>query len=232
MAFTIVAVGMAVVTLVYGVWSLVNVLAIRTYRSTTSFPLTDTLVLRTGDGRVTLIPDATDEIVVEATVRRGLVDTREVATVQGGELVVDGACTAVFTSFCSVTLTVHVPRHLNLRGGIDDGRLTADGLIGSVDLRVGDGTVELHHLGSDHVDVSAVDGRVDIGLTDAPQVISLRTEDGTASVCLPAGAPSSSVTTTRRGDGSIVVDVPDDPRSSRSIALSTVDGRVAARFCS
>ncbi|MGZ4710935.1 MAG: hypothetical protein ACXWBN_19525 [Acidimicrobiales bacterium] len=228
--FTVAAVLVTLLTLAYGVVFIVNVLAIRTYHSTTTFPLTDTLVLKGGDSRITLVADATDEIVVDATVRRGLVDARSVATMDGDELVLDGGCRSPFASFCSVTLTVHVPRHLSLRGGISDGSLTADGLIGPVSLSVADGRVDLANMDADTVDLAVVDGRVDLGLVSSPQSIRVRTADGRASVCLPEAAPAYAVTE-HEADGAVRVDVPDDPRSSRPMDLSTADGSISVAFC-
>jgi hypothetical protein len=221
---------LTVATLAYGVVSLVNVLAIRTYRSTTAFPLTDGLVLKGTDSRITLVADATDEIVVEATVRHGLIDSRPVATVRDGELVVDGGCTSPFGSFCSVTLTVHVPRHLDLSGRVEDGSLTADGLIGSVSLAVADGRVQLTHLSADTVDLTAADGSVDLGLVTSPRSIRVHTADGRAAVCIPSDAPTYAVSE-HRADGSIRVGVPDDPRSGRPMDLSTADGSISVDFC-
>ncbi len=157
--FSVLAVGVTLATMAYGVVSLVNVLAVRTYRTTTSFPLTDTLVLKGGNSRITLVADATDAIVVEASVRRGIIDPPALASVRGDELVLDGSCAQVLTSFCSVELTVHVPEHLNLRGGVDDGSLQASGLIGSVDVSIGDGWADLTDFDADTVDLSTADGQ-------------------------------------------------------------------------
>jgi hypothetical protein len=213
------------------VTTLVNVLGIRTYRSTTSFPLTHTLVLRGGDSRVTLVADATDQIVVESTVRRGIIDPGAVASMQGDTLVLHGDCVArVLTSFCSVTLTVHVPRDLSLRGSIDDGTLTAAGLVGPVALSIGDGRVDLRDMDADSVDLSALDGRVDVSLVRAPQSVRVRTADGSASICLPDESPGYSVTQ-HKADGAIHVGVADDPRSTRPMDLSTVDGSIRVDLC-
>lgn len=228
--FTVLAVGVTLVTLAYGVASLVNVLAVRTYHSTTAFPLTDTLVLKGGDSRITLVADATDEIVVESSVRRGIVDPPVVASMRGDELVLDGRCAQVLTSFCLVTLTVHVPRHLSLQGGLDDGTLVADGLIGPVALAIGDGRVDLRNMDADTVDLSAWDGSIDISLVRSPQSLRVRTADGRASVCLPSEAASYSVTE-RRADGSIRVGITVDPRSTRPMDLTTADGSIRVDLC-
>jgi len=224
------SIAFTLATLAYGVTAIVNVLALRTYHSTSSFPLTDTLVLRTGDARVTLVSDATDAVVVDATVRRGLVSSRPVATMRGDQLVLDGSCRAVFVSFCSVTLTVHVPRHVNLSGHIEDGSLTAEGLVGTLSLSVVDGHVDLADMQADTVDLTTVDGRIDVTLRSSPQSVRIRTTDGRASVCLPTEAPPYSVTE-RKVDGAIRVDVPDDPRSTLPMDLSTVDGSISVAFC-
>ena len=228
--FAVLAIGITLVSVAYGVASVVNVLAVRTYHTTTSFPLTDTLVLRGGDSRITLVADATDEIVVEASVRRGIVDPPVVASMRGDELVLDGSCAQVFTSFCLVTLTVHVPQHLSLRGGLDDGTLTANGLIGPVALSIGDGWADLTDFDADTVDLSVVDGHAEISLVDAPESIRLRSGDGTASICLPQDAPAYAAAVSK-ADGSVRVEVPVDPRSSRPMDLSTVDGGISARLC-
>jgi hypothetical protein len=228
--FTIVAIGLAVLTMVYGVAVVVNLLAVRTYRSTTTFPLTNTLVLHGGDSRDTLVADATDEIAVESVVRRGLVDDHPVARMDGDVLTLDGGCDSIVTSFCSVTIIVHVPRHLSLQGHIEDGSLTADGLTGAVSLSVADGRAELTRMDADSVDLSTLDGRADISLVSSPQSIRIRTGDGQASVCVPSEAPAYAITE-HQGDGRIRVGIPDDPRSSRPIDLATTDGSVSLDFC-
>jgi len=230
LVFVILAVGLALVTIGWGCASVVAALGIRTYHSTTSFPITDDLVIRGGDGSITLIADATDEIVVDATVRHGLGGAHPVASEQTDGLVLDGGCTSVFNTFCSVTFTVHVPRHLNLRGSVGDGSLTARGLVGTVAFSVGDGRVDLQEMDADSVDLSAGDGSIHVGLVSAPQSIHVVTGDGSGSVCLPSSTPSYAVIL-HKGDGSIHVDVPNDSRSSRTMALSTGDGSISARLC-
>jgi len=230
--FTVLAIGLTLVTLAYGVTTLVNVLGIRTYRTTTAFPLTHTLVLRGGDSRITLVADATDQIVVESSVRRGIIDPGAVAEMQGDTLHLDGACVArVLTSFCSVTLTVHVPRDLALQGSLDDGSLTADGLVGPVSLTIADGQVDLRNMDADTVDLSTSDGRIDLSLVSAPQSVRVHTSDGSASVCLPDESPGYSVTQ-RKVDGAIHVGVADDPRSTRPMDLRTADGSIRIDLCS
>jgi hypothetical protein len=230
MLFAILAVGLAIVTIGYGVASIVNALALRTYHETLTFPLVDDLVLRAGDADITLIADATDEITVDYRVRRGLSDARPAAELQDGDLVLDGGCRSLFDSFCSVEMTVHVPPRINLHGGLEDGSLRGSGLVGTVDLGVADGWIDLDDLDADSVDMSVADGHAEISLIDAPASIRVRSADGTATVCLPADAPPYAVTVDQ-ADGSVRVEVPDDPRSSRPMVLSTADGGITARFC-
>ena len=229
--FTVAAVALTLATVIYGVTGLVNLLGVRTYRSTTAFPLTHTLVLRGGDSRITLVADATDQIVVESSVRRGIVDPGAVASMRGDELVLDGSCVArALPSLCLVTLTVHVPRDLALEGSLDDGTLTADGLVGPVSLTIADGRVDLRNMDADTVDLRTVDGSIDLSLARVPQSVRVHTSDGSASVCLPDESPGYSVPE-RTADGSIRVGVTDDPRSSRPMDLSTSDGSIRVDLC-
>jgi len=227
---TVGAVLLALATVSYGVLSVLSVAAIRTYRTTTSFPLTNHLVLRGGDAEITLVADATDEIVVESEIRRGLGGASAGARLDGDDLVLDGGCDGFPSSFCSIRLTVHVPERLDLEGRITDGSLTAAGLVGTIDLRVADGRLDLTGMQADTVALSVQDGSADLRLVNAPRSISVRTADGRATICVPESAPAYSVTT-RQSDGRVRVEIPDDPRSDRPADLSTVDGTVTARFC-
>ena len=75
-AFAVLAVLFAVLAVAWTCFTAVDLLARRTYHTTDSYPVVGALDLQTGDANVTIVPDATDRIVVDRTVRRGLVARR------------------------------------------------------------------------------------------------------------------------------------------------------------
>ena len=187
-------------------------------------------MLKGGDSRITLVADATDEVIVESSVRRGLVDPPAVATCRATSSCSTVAAPRCSTSFCSVDAHRARAPAPQPAGGIEDGSLTARGLIGSVRVSVADGRVDLADMDADTVDLSIGDGSARLRLVNAPQSVSVRTGDGRGSVCIPSTSPSYAVTV-HKADGSVRVDVASDARSSRPMTLTTGDGSVAAGFC-
>lgn len=243
-----VAIVVALVAVAYGCFVVVNLLGLRTYRTTSSYPAATDLELRGGDEKVTLVPDAGDRIIVERTVRRDLRPAKTTTKYSHGTLIVGGGCSAGLHVFCSASVTIHVPHHIDVRGHLSDGSFSASGLAGSVHLSTGDGSVHLDRLtgplwlhagdGSVHVqrlsgptvDIATGDGSVHVGLTTAPSSISVETGDGSVDVCLPRGAPAYAIAT-HTGDGGVDNQLPNDPRADRSMRVSTGDGHVSLHLC-
>jgi hypothetical protein len=234
----------ALVSVGYGCLVLVNLLGQRTYHSTRHFPITHELVLDGGDENVTIVPDATDQVVVQQTVLRGIQHTHGSDHVDAtGALHLGVKCPPWVPTTCNIHTTVHVPVDLDVRGSLGDGDLHATGLTGSFHLSAGDGSIELvRHVGdvwlhsgdgsvrltelrARQVAVSTGDGSVSIDLAEPPDSVVLRSGDGSVNLAVPDDGTAYAVTTST-GDGSVHDDLANDPRASRHIDVHTGDGSV------
>ena len=246
--FAVLAVVFALSTVAWGCWSLVDVMALRTYHTTTSFPIVDHLELHVRDADVTLVPDATDRIVVDRTVRRGLRTATYSAHEQDGTLVLRDGCHFGMGIGCSTSLTVHVPIAMSVSGSMGDGSFSARGLVGGVQLTTADGDVHLQamngsvtlHSGDGElvigdqrapaVSISSGDGDIHLILANSPSSVHLSTGDGDVNLCLPHGTGPYAVTT-QHGSGNLEDEVPSDPRAADTLTVSAGDGDLALLLC-
>jgi DUF4097 and DUF4098 domain-containing protein YvlB len=247
-AFAVLAVLFAVLTIAWTCFTVVDLLARRTYRTTASYPVVGVLDLQTGDADVTIVPDATARIVVDRTVRRGLVRVADHDVERDGTLVIDDGCHRIFSWSCSMAITIHTPVQLTVQGRLGDGDFhdqgtsgaltlsTGDGDIdltrvtGAVTLHTGDGDITAHALTSPAVSISSGDGDLSLELANAPQQIRIDTGDGDVDACLPADTPPYLVTT-QTGDGQLDNQVPTSPSSDHVLAVSAGDGDIHLRLC-
>ena len=121
----------------------VDLLARRTYRTTDSYPVVGALDLQTGDANVTIVPDATDRIVVDRTVRRGLVRVVDHDMERDGTLVIDDGCHRIFSWTCSMSITIHMPVQLTIQGAWPTATSTTAGPLALLRLSTGDGDIDL-----------------------------------------------------------------------------------------
>ena len=223
-------------------------LALRTYHSTTILPIVHRIELQSGDADVTIVPDATNHIVVDRTIVRGLrqADTR--AFERDGTLTVNGGCHGWRGSHCTVSITIHVPIDVDVTGRLGDGNLmvrgtkglvqvsSSDGDIqldrvtGPVELHSGDGDVQIYALTAPTVQVSSGDGDMDVQLASPPGTIALHSGDGDVDVCLPRSTPPYAVTS-HLGDGNLDNQLPSDPSAVRTLSIITGDGDARLHLC-
>jgi Putative adhesin len=242
------AIAFALVTVSWGCFSLIDSLAIRTYRSTTTLPIAHRIDLQAGDADVTIVPDASNQIVVDRTVRRGLQRADAQAFERDGALIIDGGCHGPFGWTCSVSITIHVPVDVDVVGSVGDGNMSdrgthglvqvtsSDGDIyldhveGAVRLQTADGNVQVYGLVAPDVQASSGDGDMDVELASSPDSITVHSGDGDVDVCLPRATPPYAVTT-RQGDGSLDNQLPTDPGADRRLIVTTGDGDALLHFC-
>lgn len=246
--FGVLAVVFALAVVAWGCWSLVDLLALRTYHSTTTLPIVHLVELRADDADVTLIPDATGRIVVERTIERGLRHADAQALERDGRLVVSGGCRGPFGWHCSVSFTIHVPTDVDVIGQLRDGNLSdqgthgsvqvssgdgdldLDGVDGTVVLHTGDGDVHVEALTASSVTASSGDGDLDIELASPPASVALHSGDGDVDVCLPRSTPPYAVNA-HTGDGSLNNQIPSDPGAPRTMTVTTGDGDAVLHLC-
>ncbi len=247
-AFGGLAVLFALATIGWGCFTLLDGLALRTYRSTTSLPIVHRVELEAGDADVTIVPDATDRIVIDRSVRRGLQHADTQVFERDGTLVVRSECHGPFGWTCSVAMTIHVPVDFDVVGHLGDGNLSVrgthglvqvssgdgdiqlDGVAGPVQLHSGDGNVQIYGLVTPRVQVSSGDGDMDVELASSPGVIALHSGDGNVDVCLPRATPPYAVST-HLGNGSLDNQLPTDPGAARTLTVTTGDGDALLHLC-
>jgi hypothetical protein len=246
--FGVLAILLALVTVGWFVVVLLDFATVRTYRTTSSYPVVSTLELRTGDADVHVVPDSPNRIVVDVDTRHGLQHQNFRAGIQGDALVLTGGCQQFFGFLCHTTVTVHGPAQLAINGDIRDGEVSANGIAGAVDLaagdgdlsfshtsgpmqiRNGDGDVDLFELSTDSLLLRMGDGDLEASLTNSPRSIRVQAGDGDLNVCLPRSAPPYAVTV-HHGDGSLTKEIPSDPRVSRTLVVDAGDGDITLRLC-
>lgn len=247
-AFAVLAVLFAVLAVAWTCFTAVDLLARRTYHTTNSYPVVGTLDLQTGDADVTIVPDATDRIVVDRTVRRGLVRVVDHDMERDGTLVIDDGCHRIFSWTCSTSITIHTPVQLTIQGRLADGNFhdrgttgalslsTGDGDIdltqvtGAVTLHTGDGDIATHALTSPAVSIGSGDGNLSLELANSPQQIRIDTGDGDVDACLPRDTPPYAVTT-HTGNGQVDNQLPTSPTADHALAVSAGDGDIHLHLC-
>jgi hypothetical protein len=204
------------------------------------------VVVRTDSGSIEIVGAETSEVIVEARVRRSLVDPSVEARSEAGAVVVEGACPGFAPGFCSVDLVVRVPSSLGARVEGRDGAVTVRGLSGDVsitsvdgdvtvdDLRgglsvdLGDGSVLGTGLGG-HARVSTGDGAATLAFRDPPQSVSLSSGNGDLALVVPDG-PETYRVDASTGDGRVDTAVRTDPASTRTLDLHSGDGSITVRY--
>jgi DUF4097 and DUF4098 domain-containing protein YvlB len=100
----------------------------------------------------------------------------------------------------NVSLEVYVPRSTTLRAVSGDGRIVFEGINGDLDLRTGDGSIDVQN-GRGHLNAVTGDGRIRI--VDYNGQVETRTGDGSISLSGRFDQLSA-----RTGDGSIALALP------------------------
>jgi hypothetical protein len=247
-AFGVLAVLFALATVGWGCFSLIDALALRSYHSTTTLPIVHRVDLEAADADVTIVPDATAQIVIDRTARRGLQRADMQAFERNGTLIVRGGCGGPFGWTCSVSMTIHVPTDFDVVGHLGDGNLsdrgthglvqvsTGDGNIeldhveGAVQLHSGDGEVQIYGLVAPSVQVTSGDGDMDVQLASSPDAIALHSGDGNVDVCLPQSTPPYAVTT-RLGGGNLNNQLPTEPGAGHTLTVTSGNGDALLHLC-
>jgi hypothetical protein len=201
------------------------------------------LSVEIGAGTVRLRPADGEDIVVRRTVRHGWREPKLDEQSDGSEATIAASCPS-FGGTCEIRYDVAVPdgldvelsvssgdvevhgiRAQSVRTEVSSGRTTLVGVEAPLDVRSRAGAVDGTGLRSGHVvvDVSSGDTRLDFAA--APADVTVSASSGDVALRLPeAGSPYR--VRTEISNGREQVDVPVDPGSPRSVAVSVSSGDV------
>jgi Putative adhesin len=234
--------------LVWGPYQVVTVLSHDERVETESFAAADiTRVEVTGSsGSIDIEASERETIEVRAEISDGLRATGESREVVGGVLQLDSTCPNFGSDFCWVDYELRVPRGLELvidseNGPVsisgstapltldaDNGSIRLTDVAGPLQVSTDNGSVEATQLRSATVTADSDNGRVQLEFVAAPMTVVATSNNGRVEVVVPADGTAYRVDA-RTDSGSENIDVPTDPRSSRTITLGTDNGSVTAR---
>jgi hypothetical protein len=239
----------AVVALGMGLMQVVVALGHRTYTVDREFDASGlrSLEVHNGaDGTIRIVGAETDKVTVKARVSDGIRHTGHSERVDGDRLILDSTCPTVGSSFCEVKYTVEVPRALNVLARVDSGSISVTDVDGDVDVRSDSNGVELARIGgtirvssdsssvtgtdlrAGNVDASSDSGHVFIDFARAPDHVVAKSDSSGVEVVVPDDDTTYNVEPTS-DSGDVVVEVPTDPSSSRTIVISSDSSDVVVR---
>jgi len=216
-------------------------------RSFTMGPGTTRLTVEVDTGSVRLTPSGGPEIRVQRTVRSRGLDPRIEERTDGSHAVIDASCPGFFVAGCEIRYDIAVPAGQEvelsastgsldvrdvearfLRAAVSTGRTTLVDVDAPLEIRASTGDVTASGLRSRRVTAEVSTGSVDLDFATAPTDVSVTASSGDVRLQLPeAGNPYRVEVDT--SSGAEHVDVPTDPRSPRSVAVSVSSGDVVIR---
>lgn len=168
---------------------------------------------------------AAGTVEVTRRVSRGSDPSSTGETWEGSTLVVDanpGCGPLVFG--CSVDYTVRVPDGTTVTIDTGSGDLKLGGTLGAVDVKSGSGDIKAKDLRSTTVAARTGSGDIDLGLSQAPNQLTVRTGSGDIDVEVPAADTYAVGAETGSGDEHVTVKT--DPTSPRKVQFATGSGDV------
>ena len=239
----------AALTVVFGTFQVVSLLARTTDQTTTTFDAVRHLEIDNDAGGIRLRPSADGTLRIEREVVRGLTKPSYSERMAGDRLIVDAECRGPIGVWCRVSLDVSVPAGVSVDASGGGGSVRADGLDGSVRLRSSGGGITVVGGGPD-LDLSSSGGSVNVEAARAatvkvrssggsvrvrsavvPDTIDARSSGGSVTVELPDGPTAYRVDASSSG-GSTRTQVRTDPASVRRITANSSGGSVTVRYLS
>jgi hypothetical protein len=241
-----IAAALAAVALVFwGVTQTVSVLAHEEHTEHASFPADgiEVVDIDLSSGSVELTAADVDEITVDARISDGLRRTGHDERIEGNTLVLRGTCPIFLTTFCSVHYDVTVPRDVDVRADLDNGRLQVVGTTGSIDASSDNGSIALVDVEGDveidsdngsleadglvarTVTAETDNGSIDLGFAEPPTFVDADSDNGSVEVRLPEVAGGYRVDMDT-DNGSTDLGVATDPASDRHITATSDNGAV------
>jgi Putative adhesin len=206
------------------------------------------VVLTVGAGDVRVHPGSPGQGVrVTRTLTWSWRDPQVTISTGSGVLTVDGRCTEVFLSACSVDLDVTVPPGTGVDMTTTTGDVRASTVGGDVRATTSTGDVALTAPGASaviartstgdlsvteaaaaaSVEASTSTGNIDVSLSAAPSVVRADSGTGDIDVLVPPG--DGYRVEVRPGTGDATIGVPRDDGAARSLVLHSGTGNVDVR---
>ena len=238
----------AAVTLLFGTFQVISLLARSTEETTTTFPGVRHLVVDNDAGSIRLRPSANGTLTVERKETRSITKPDYSERMEGDRLIVAADCAGPF-GWCEVQLDIAVPAGVDVEASGGGGGVRADGLdaglrlrssggsitvVGSgpvLDLSSSGGSVNVESSRAREVRARSSGGSVRVRSTVVPDTVDARSSGGGVTVELPDGPTAYRVDATSSG-GSARAQVRTDPTSSRRITAGSSGGSVTVRYLS
>jgi len=246
-AWLVVGLVIAFVTIALGAWDLVGLMSHKAvhHERTWSAPVR-TLDLDVGDGSVTVVGTNQTGAVVHADGARGLYSPTDEQSLVDGTLRIRSSCPFA-ASWCSLSYRVELPAGAKVVVHSSDGRVTANGLTGDINLsssngRVtanspsgtltahsSNGRVQVTGARSAHVTATSNNGSVQVGFAEAPHAVFAHSYNGSVTVGVPRSDISYRVEA-HSNNGRVSTPVRTDPTGSRTITAVSNNGDVTVRY--
>lgn len=214
----------AVGLLVFGTFSVVDVLARERTTVVTTHDGVNTVVIQSGDGRVQVRADDVAEVTATARISEGLRATGVTRSLDGDQLVLRSTCPSIGGTWCSVDWDVVVPLGTDLTLRSDDDRAEATGEFGTVDLRSEHDGVTFDGIARSVV-AQSEHGNVTVRLADAPDSVRAVSEHGNVNVVVPDIDDGYRVEVSS-DQGRTEIGVRSDPNAVRTIEARSDHGNV------
>ena len=223
-AWLVIASLFALGLLVYGTFSVVDVLAHERTTEITTHDGVNTVVIRSDVGKVMVRADDVAEVTASARVSDGLRATGVSRLVDGDRLVLHSTCPNLGGTWCSVDWDVVVPLGTDVIVRSDDNRAEVTGEFGTVDLRSEHDGVTFDGFARS-VMVESEHGSVAVRLAEAPDSVRALSEHGNVDVVVPDVDEGYRVEVSS-DQGSTDIGVRTDPNAARTIEARSGHGNV------
>jgi hypothetical protein len=203
--------------------------------------------LETGRGEVHVVGTDTDRVTVDAAVSEGLRAGDHSERVEGDRLVVRSTCPVMFSTWCGVDYTIHVPADTAVVGHSSGGGIDVTGTTGDVTLSSSGGglhvsggghTLTLDSSGggvtgealtADVVTASSSGGGVHLTFAETPQTVKADSSGGGVDIEVPNTPGAYQVKASSSGGG-VHTDVRTDATSPNVIDASSSGGGVTIHY--
>jgi hypothetical protein len=230
-AWRILASLLALAALVWGTFSVVNVLAHGERHVARAFPAAGvtTVDVSTDRGTVRVVASDRDDISVRGYISNGLGGTDHSERVRGDRLVLDASCSVPVAYWCTASYTVRVPRDVEVRLWSGSGDVSVSGTTKAAVLGSQHGSIDASNLGGDVVRARTDHGSVRLSFATTPRRVDATTSHGDVTVVVPRSDAEYRVELAT-DHGSTTNRVRSNPDAPAVLHLSTGHGDATARY--